>query len=73
MAKALTTDLALKRLLTSEEYLATWLRCGYTLAHRRTYLHRLVKGTLSTGKKEEILIKAGFSVKMPTTWNRPLK
>lgn len=70
MAK-LTTHLALRKLLTDEEYLLRWLRAGYTKDDRSRTKYRLDHDQLSLDKIEEILEKCGFTVAQEKMWQTP--
>lgn len=70
MAK-LTTHLALRKLLTDEDYLLTWLKAGYSKEDRSRMKYRLDHDQLSLDKMEEVLAKCGFTIAQKTTWNKP--
>ncbi|OIN59810.1 hypothetical protein [Arsenicibacter rosenii] len=70
MAKELTTNLAFARLIESPYY---WSLTGLDKGLRRYYRCQLRSGKkkISIEKKEELLEKAGFSVRQEKTWDWP--
>ncbi|GAB2571812.1 hypothetical protein [Spirosoma areae] len=70
MAK-LTTHLALRMLLTHEEFLLRWLRAGYSKEDRSRMKYRLDHEQLTLDKMEEVLEKCGFTVAIEKQWNTP--
>lgn len=70
MAK-LTTHLALRKLLTDEEYLLRWMKAGYSKDDRSRIKYRLEHDQLSLKKIEEILVKCGFTVAQEKIWQTP--
>ncbi|RYC69756.1 hypothetical protein [Spirosoma sordidisoli] len=72
MAK-LSTQLALRVLLTDDDYLRTWLEAGYTKEDRSRLKYRFDRDQLSLDLMEEILTRCGFTVAVEKQWNRPQK
>lgn len=71
MAK-LTTHLALRLLLTDEDYLLRWLKAGYSKEDRARMKYRFDRDQLTLDKIEEVLEKCGFTVAVEKQWNKPL-
>ena len=64
-----TTEAGFKLLLESDYY---WSKTEESSAMRRSYRKRLNDGSLLSVKKmEELLEKAGFTVKQEKLWNLP--
>lgn len=70
MAK-LGSIIALKKLLTSEDYLLIWLKAGYTKEERSRFKYRLDNDQLTLDKIEEVLERCGFTVAQEKLWNTP--
>ncbi|CCH01646.1 hypothetical protein FAES_3639 [Fibrella aestuarina BUZ 2] len=67
----MTTQQAITLLLTSDEYLADWLRAGHSRMDRSNYKRRLKEGKLSLEKQDELLESVGFVVKQVKIWTKP--
>ena len=70
MAKEVSTNDAFEHLVNSPYY---WSLTGLSKEVARYYRSVLKTGNkpISTDKKEELLEKAGFTVKQEKTWNLP--